>query len=88
MERTCDDCGVRYDDARMTTICPHEPFLSEFEAAQKDCAMQLLLGKAVRFHHQWKTGPDHRVQSVNHVGMVTLDDMVGEFAPHLFVTVS
>ena len=84
MDRTCDYCGKSYDDARMMTYCPHEAFLSEFEAAQKDCAMSLF-GKTVRFHHQWKTGPDHRVQSVGFTGMVTLADMPGEFAPHLFV---
>lgn len=81
---TCAECGRNYDDARRLTYCPHEPFLSEFEAAQKDCAMSLF-DKPVRFHHQWKTGPDHRVQSVGFTGMVTLVDMVGEFAPHLFV---
>ncbi len=47
-----------------------------------------LFGKPVRFQHQWKTGPDHRVQSVGFTGMVTLVDMEGEFAPHLFVTTS
>ncbi len=83
----CQECGEHYDDARLLTYCPHDPFLTEFEAAQKDCAISLI-GKPIRFHHQWKTGPDHRVQSVNFVGMVTLVDMVGEFAPYLFVVES
>ena len=87
MERTCEECAAVYDDARCTTICPHEPFLSEFDAAMKDCATTLL-GKKVRFHHQWETGPDHTVQSVGFTGMVTLVDMAGEFAPHLFVVSS
>lgn len=84
MDRVCEECGGSYDDARCLTYCPHDPFLSEFEVAQKDCAISLL-GKSVRFVHEWRTGPDRRVQSVNFVGMVTLEDMIGEFAPHLFV---
>jgi hypothetical protein len=88
MERACDECGRNYDDARCLTYCPHDPFLSEFEAEMKDCATSLLLGKTVRFLHQWRTGPDHRVQSVGFTGMVTLADMVGEFAPYLFVVAS
>lgn len=43
-----------------------------------------LIGKQVCFAYQPK-GPSHRVQSVGWNGMVTLADMVGEFAPHLFV---
>lgn len=43
-----------------------------------------LLGKAVCFAHQ-PDGPAHRILAVGWNGMITLDDMAGEFAPHLFV---
>ncbi len=43
-----------------------------------------LLGEDVRFAHE-PDGPIHRVLAVNANGMVTLCDMSGEFAPHLFV---
>ena len=38
----------------------------------------------VRFAHEAKGGPVHRVVSVMHDGMVELHDMGGYFAPHLF----
>jgi hypothetical protein len=42
-----------------------------------------LLERDICFAHQ-PDGPTHRVQSVGWNGMVTLTDMTGEFAPHLF----
>jgi hypothetical protein len=42
-----------------------------------------MLGKPVRFSHE-PDGPVHRVRSVTSIGMVTLHDMDGAFAPHLF----
>jgi hypothetical protein len=47
----------------------------------------MLIGRDICFAHQ-PDGPSHRVQSVNWNGMVTLHDMAGEFAPHLFVLAS
>lgn len=87
MDRTCDDCGMRYDDARRLTYCPHDPLMSDADLAQKDMAISLT-GKTIRFNHQHDTGPDFRVQSVGWNGMVTLDAFPGEFAPHLFVVVA
>lgn len=43
------------------------------------------IGDLVRFHHEAKGGPVHRVIEVAHDGMVLLHDMCGYFAPHLFV---
>ncbi len=83
----CQECDKRYDDARRLTYCPHEPLMSDDDLAQKDAGMALI-GKTIRFNHQRDTGPDMRVQSVGWNGMVTLVDMVGEFAPHLFVVVA
>jgi hypothetical protein len=43
-----------------------------------------MIGKQVFFAHQPK-GPPHRVKAIGRDGMVTLDDMDGEFAPSLFI---
>ena len=83
MITTCDDCGSAYDDARRLTYCPHDEFMSEDDLAQKDLAISLCQ-KPVRFRHQ-PDGLAHRIQAIGFTGMVTLVDMVGEFAPHLFV---
>jgi hypothetical protein len=85
---TCNDCGKHFDDAERWTCCPHEPFMSADDLAQKDLALSLI-GKEIRFAHM-PNGPYYRVQSVNYIGMVTIarangDTMGGEFAPHLFV---
>lgn len=42
-------------------------------------------GDLVRFYSQREGGPVHRVVSVMQDGMIELHDMVGYFAPHLFV---
>lgn len=88
MMTTCGSCGRSYDDATRWTYCPHERFISAELAAQKDLAFSLM-GKDVRFAHESpESYTAHRVQSINHSGMVTLhpdSGMVGEFAPHLFV---
>jgi hypothetical protein len=86
MMTTCTDCGLTYDDARRMTFCPHEPLMSDEDLAQKDAAIALL-GRRIRFNHQRETGPDMRVRSVGWNGMVTVDALPGEFAPHLFVVV-
>jgi hypothetical protein len=83
MTRRCADCLAEYDDARQFTICPHEAFLSEDEAAQKDAALALL-GRRVFFAHRPEGIPAARVTTVTG-GMVCLEGWAGEFAPHLFV---
>lgn len=87
MRLTCPDCRKRYDDARCSTICPHEQFMPDDLIAQKDLACSLI-GKDVCFNHMMD-GPRYCVQSIGWDGMVTLagDEMVGEFAPHLFTVV-
>jgi hypothetical protein len=76
----CPTCQT-YDDAARLTYW--DQFISSDDLLQKDAALALL-GKPVCFAHQ-PDGPAHRVQSIGWNGMVTLNDMVGEFAPHLFV---
>lgn len=82
MTITCNDCQTTLDDAVQSTLCPHERFISPLAAAQKDAAYALI-GKTVVFNHM-PDGPGFRVTSINHIGMVTLDGLAGEFAPHLF----
>lgn len=79
----CCDCNTWYDDARRNTICPHDLIMPEADMDQKIAGLALC-ERDVCFAHQ-PEGPTHRVQSVSWNGMVTLTDMVGEFAPHLFV---
>jgi hypothetical protein len=79
----CNDCGTDYDDAERLTFCPHARNLLAADMEQKKAALALL-GKQVYFAHQPK-GPVHRVSTIRWNGMVTLADMVGEFAPHIFV---
>jgi hypothetical protein len=83
MMRRCDDCGLDYDDADRLTYCPHEPIMGADDLMQKKAGLALI-GRDICFAHQ-PDGPSHRVQSVGWNGMVTLNDMVGEFAPHLFI---
>lgn len=83
----CEKCGKQFDDARRSTLCAHDPFLSEAELAQKDLAMTLL-GQNICFNHHAPHGAKYRVQSVTFEGMVTIDGLPGEFAPHLFVIVA
>lgn len=85
MNVTRIDCGQRYDDARCLTFCPHEEFISEFDAEMHDLAIKLT-NKPLRFAHEWESGPIYRIRSVGPTGMVTLDNLPGEFAPSLFVT--
>ena len=44
-----------------------------------------LQGKNVRFAHQPEDTKGHKVVEVTSDCMLRLNDMVGEFAPHLFV---
>ncbi len=82
----CVKCDINYDDAKATTICPHERFISDEIAAQKDLAFSLL-DKDLYFAHM-REGVPFRIQSIGHDGMVELRGMVGQFAPHLFVVKS
>ncbi len=86
MKQYCVKCDINYDDAKATTICPHERFISDEMAAQKDLAYSLL-GKDLWFAHR-QEGEIFRIQSIGHDGMVELRGMVGQFAPHLFVVKS
>lgn len=82
MLRNCEDCGISYDDGTCRTICPHEPFISNAAKEQKDLAYSLI-GKDLQFNHTRDKAPLH-IQSIDSVGMVTLRELPGEFAPHLF----
>lgn len=79
----CPDCGVAYHDEDRLTYCPHELIMAAADLEQKKRALSLL-ERDICFAHQ-PNGPTHRIRSVGWNGMVTLADMVGEFAPHLFV---
>jgi hypothetical protein len=79
----CPDCGATYRDEDRLTYCPHEPIMAADDLEQKKYALSLL-ERDICFAHQ-PNGPTHRIQSVGWNGMITLHDMVGEFAPHLFV---
>lgn len=89
MTVTCPHCRQIFDDAEASTICPHRLLMPREDLDRKDLAYKLL-GKLVRFNHE-PDGPYRRVDSLNCLGMVTLakmdgvPEMVGEFAPHLFV---
>lgn len=83
MRVKCHDCGATYHDEDRLTYCPHEPIMAADDLEQKKAGLDLL-GRDICFAHQ-PDGPAHRVQSVGWNGMVTLADMAGEFAPHLFV---
>jgi hypothetical protein len=83
MKVTCPKCLKELDDAKQTTICPHERFISDEIAAQKDLAFSLLR-KTVYFAHL-PEGEGFQVESIGHDGMISLRGMVGSFAPHLFV---
>ena len=92
MQVTCGDCGARYDDAVCWTICPHEQFISDEVAAQKDLAYSLL-GKSVIFAHEVsdaaRNNPFRVIAMRSSVTstMVELEGMVGQFAPHLFTVI-
>lgn len=79
----CDKCQWAYDDAERLTYCPHAPIMSAYNLEQKDAGIALL-GKPVRFVNQ-PSSRGHMVRAVGWNGMVTLDDMAGEFSPYLFV---
>ncbi len=72
MTTTCEACKTAYDDARCTTICPHQEFLTEEQARRKDAAVKLL-GRMVARKEQPR-GPFFRCIGVNWEGNVWIDD--------------
>lgn len=97
MERICNDCQARYDDADCSTICPHQLIMPREDLERKKLAFTLL-EKPLRFHHLTARVPGNElkapdvfapplfVSSISWDGMVTLRglDAYGEFAPSLF----
>ena len=86
MNRQCEECGKHYDDADRSTICPHNLIMPAEDLAQKKLGIAIF-GKRVRFAHMPDDTQGRRVISMGWNGMVTLEGMSGEFAPHLFVVV-
>lgn len=84
MNVICRQCGVPYDDAERSTVCPHDRFLTVAVQRQKDLALSLM-GKDLRWAHRPSMDDIVRVESISWTGMVTIRGFVGEFAPHLFV---
>jgi hypothetical protein len=85
MQRTCEDCGCHYDDGVMLTRCPHQRFLTNEQAAQKDLAISLL-GK--RLNWRGIPGPEpFTINAISQTGMVEVSGFTGLFAPNLFVVV-
>jgi hypothetical protein len=80
----CAGCGRNYDDARMSTICPHPEFLTVEQATQKDLAVRLI-GRHVLFAHKPEGVPPALVTTVHWDGMIELEGWSGQFAPHAFV---
>lgn len=83
MRVTCGLCSKPFDDAERSTICPHRSIMPKEDLKRKMAAIDLL-GQQVRFAHQ-PDGPWRRIQSMSWNGMLTVEGMEGEFAPHLFV---
>lgn len=80
MTRTCETCGVTYDDAVAWTFCPHSRFLSEEQAARKEWAIRLL-GKPV----QWADGSGPvQIAAVTAEGFVEVVGFSGRFSPSFF----
>jgi hypothetical protein len=85
MRRTCYSCRVSYDDITHSTAHPHQRFISDEAAAQKDLAFSLI-GKKLVFTDRPKMEP-FAIESIGAHGMVTIRGLTGEFAPSLFVEV-
>lgn len=86
MKTECSRCTRVFDEDRCSAICPHEKFLTAEEVYRKHIALSLR-GKRLRFIHMPPGQMDTRVISVSYDGMVTIEGLLGLFAPHLFVEV-
>lgn len=84
MQVFCRVCRKMMDDAEQSTICPHPLIMSRVDLDQKKLGLSLL-GRPVRFAHLPDSKP-MRIESVSWNGMVTVEGMAGEFAPHLFIS--
>jgi hypothetical protein len=82
----CRECRQDYDDAAASTICPHDDLYPPEILKQKDLGIALV-GKRVHFNHR-PASESYRVTSMSWNGMIGLDGLPGEFAPHLFKVVS
>lgn len=83
---TCHACKTRFDDARISTLCPHPLLASEDILKRKALAVDLI-GKELRFADQPR-GFIHHVQSVDWRGMVKLHGMEGTFPPEELMIVA
>jgi hypothetical protein len=81
----CPDCRKHYDDAKQLNYCPHKELYSPEILKQKDQGIRLI-GKRVHFRHQ-PPSESYRVVAMRWDGMLTLQGLSGEFAPHLFEVV-
>jgi hypothetical protein len=79
---TCAACGTAFDDADQSTLCPHRLIMAPEDLERKKAA--LAMPRRVCFAHMPR-GPVLHVTAIGWNGMVRLAEMVGEFAPHLFV---
>jgi hypothetical protein len=79
----CSSCNTYFDDALRLTYCPHRKLMSDDDMAQKIAGLALV-GKKVVFNHQPDDADPSRVTSCGWNGMVSIDTLPGEFAPHLF----
>lgn len=86
MRVICAQCREYFDDADRSTICPHDLLMPQDLLDQKKLGLALL-GRQVRFNHM-TSGRTMRVESVQWDGMITVEGLVGLFAPHLFTVVS
>jgi hypothetical protein len=83
MKRKCRKCGAQYDDAEQWTICPHVRLKSPEQQAQWEVGRKLL-GHRIRFGHL-PEGSGYQCIALTFEGMVCIDGLPGQFAPHLFV---
>jgi hypothetical protein len=80
----CPRCTLPYDDARRSTICPHDGLLPPELMEQKIRACELI-GRKVFFANRPNGVKPALVTTVHWDGMVELEGWPGRFAPHLFV---
>lgn len=84
MNIDCGGCGKTYDDFERTTLCPHGLIMPREDLDRKIAALKLYGKGTVRFVDD-RRGPDYRVQWISWNGMIGLEGLEGDFAPHLLV---